>query len=161
MHRSLLIMAAAAALTIAAPISASTGSVLVRDAHSASVVKTGSFVTRQNDDDDLEYGGTPFAKRDDDDEDLEMGATPFGKRQDDSDEDLEMGATPFGKRQDDDDEDLEMGGTPFSKRQDSDEDLEMGGTPFGKRGVYDKVDIEGFRRNHLGQLPPTDAASEA
>lgn len=160
MHRSLFLLAAAAAFSLAAPLPVSSGDISVRDTLAVAGLKTVSFARRQDNDEDLEMGATPFGKRQDDDEDLEMGGTPFKKRQDD-DEDLEIGGTPFAKRQDDE-EDLEMGATPFGKRQNSDGDLEMGGTPFGKRGIYDKVDVDGFRLSHLKELQPigTEAASK-
>lgn len=98
LQRILLLLAATAAVTLAAPVA--TADLTIHDTREARAV---SFTRRKDDEDD---------------------------------EDLEMGATPFGKRKEEDDDD---------------EDLEMGATPFRRRGIYDKVDIEGFRRNHPAQ----------
>jgi hypothetical protein len=63
---------------------------LVKDTeHSLTPVM--AIPSKRQEDEDLEYGGTPFDKRQDD-EDLEYGGTPFDKRQDD--DDLES-ASPF------------------------------------------------------------------
>lgn len=91
MHCSLVLyalIASALALPVPQPTFDSRSLAAGREHSLASVTTVPS---KRQEDEDLEYGGTPFDKRQVD-EDLEYGGTTFDKRQDD--DDLES-ASPF------------------------------------------------------------------
>jgi hypothetical protein len=140
MFRTLLLLAALSTSNLAAPLSTTPDVLIVRDDTALAALKAVSYALSQDQKEDLESGATPFIKRQDREDDLEMGGTPFSKRQDD-------------------DDDLEMGATPFSRRHDPNEDLELGGTPFSKRSIYDKVDIDGFRRSQATRIQVANEAA--